>query len=213
MPVHAVFCDFKRMVCCLRGAAKAALGLSALVLVSFMASPVHARDKSFEPGRDQAKDADFAFDEEQTQWKEQQVELWAYPEDEDLLKVPEYSASANLVQFIDAKTLSVGEDGVVRYTVVLESATGVRNVSLEGLRCDSNEYRVYGYGTRDKKVRPLKSSAWKPLYKTKNKGFRKRLAENLICNGYGSPNSQERILEQLEHGDGVEDNYERFYGF
>ena len=40
-------------------------------------------------------------------------------------------------------SLTVGTDGVVRYTVVVTSPAGARNVNYEGIRCDTYEWRLY----------------------------------------------------------------------
>jgi hypothetical protein len=44
---------------------------------------------------------------------------------------------------IDPASLTVGSDGVVRYTVVITSPTGAHNVNYEGIRCDTFESRLY----------------------------------------------------------------------
>jgi len=44
---------------------------------------------------------------------------------------------------VDPGSLSVGSDGVVRYTVVITSPSGARNVNYEGIRCDTYEWRLY----------------------------------------------------------------------
>jgi hypothetical protein len=48
--------------------------------------------------------------------------------------------------FIEAGTLSVGADEIVRYVLIARSAGGVVNVSYEGLRCDNGEVRLYATG-------------------------------------------------------------------
>ena len=45
--------------------------------------------------------------------------------------------------FVDALSVSVDEEGVVRYVLVARSRDGVDNVSFEGMRCATNEYRIY----------------------------------------------------------------------
>jgi len=44
---------------------------------------------------------------------------------------------------IDPASVSVGNDGVVRYTVVITTPTGGRNVNYEGIRCETYEWRLY----------------------------------------------------------------------
>jgi len=68
--------------------------------------------------------------------------------------LPSLPLAANLVPFVvsgntpltfalDSKSLSVGDDGVVRYTVVVTSPSGAHNVNYEGIRCDTYEWRQY----------------------------------------------------------------------
>jgi hypothetical protein len=44
---------------------------------------------------------------------------------------------------IDPNSLSVGKDDVVRYTVVITSPDGARNVNYEGIHCAGFEWRLY----------------------------------------------------------------------
>jgi hypothetical protein len=76
-------------------------------------------------------------------WVENKVDqLPPLPQDHDLLP---FNVSQNTpLQFaIDAKSLSVGTDGVVRYTIVVTSPSGARNINYEGIRCDTYEWRLY----------------------------------------------------------------------
>ena len=56
------------------------------------------------------------------------------------------SSASSFTFFIDPQTLSVGADGVVRYTLVARSRSGAENVSYEGMRCENGTYRVYAIG-------------------------------------------------------------------
>lgn len=51
--------------------------------------------------------------------------------------------------YIDAASLSVGADGVVRYVLVARSPAGVDNVSFEGMRCRPGLVRIYALGRPD----------------------------------------------------------------
>ena len=79
---------------------------------------------------------------------------------EEAVVMPPFPRGAKLIEFpmadaggfrffIDGGTLSVGKDGVVRYTLVAQSPSGVRNVTYEGLRCQSAEQRLYATGRAD----------------------------------------------------------------
>ena len=50
--------------------------------------------------------------------------------------------------FVDAASLSVGNDRIVRYVLLARSPDGVESVTFEGIRCPS-EYRVYAVGRQD----------------------------------------------------------------
>jgi len=76
-------------------------------------------------------------------WKENTVDtLPPLPQAGDLLPF-DVSQNTPLKFFVDAKSLEVGADGVVRYTVVVTSPAGARNVIYEGIRCDTYEWRQY----------------------------------------------------------------------
>lgn len=76
-------------------------------------------------------------------WTENKVDaLPPLPQAGNLLPF-EVSQNTPLQFAVDPKALSVGSDGVVRYTVVVTSPSGARNVNYEGIRCDTYEWRLY----------------------------------------------------------------------
>ncbi|MFP3565777.1 CNP1-like family protein [Paraburkholderia sp. SIMBA_030] len=78
-----------------------------------------------------------------TNWVENKVDtLPPLPQDSNLLPF-EVSGNTPLQFSIDRNSVSVGSDGVVRYTVVVTSSSGARNVNYEGIRCDTYEWRLY----------------------------------------------------------------------
>lgn len=78
-----------------------------------------------------------------TNWVENKVDtLPPLPQDSNLLPF-EVSGNTPLQFSIDRNSVSVGSDGVVRYTVVVTSPSGARNVNYEGIRCDTYEWRLY----------------------------------------------------------------------
>ena len=81
-------------------------------------------------------------------------------ETEVVTQFPAFPQKANLLEFsvggvgefgffVDQTSLSVTSDGVVRYVLVARSPSGVENVSYEGLRCASVEFRRYAFGRPD----------------------------------------------------------------
>lgn len=88
------------------------------------------------------------FDEQKKSWQEIAVQLPAAPRSENLLPVY-VSPVATQTFAVDAESVSVGTDGVVRYTLVSSSEGGARNVSYEGIRCASYERKLYAFGRPD----------------------------------------------------------------
>jgi hypothetical protein len=67
-------------------------------------------------------------------WAELRVQLPAYPKVENLLPFDAGPASDNL-HYIDAPSIVVGKDNIVRYTLVIKSPQGAKNISYEGMQC------------------------------------------------------------------------------
>jgi hypothetical protein len=90
------------------------------------------------------KDADFHYLLDMpSNWTENKVDtLPPLPQPEDLLPF-NVSQNTPLHFTIDARSLTVGSDGVVRYAVVITSPSGARNVNYEGIRCDNYTWRLY----------------------------------------------------------------------
>jgi hypothetical protein len=76
---------------------------------------------------------------------EEAVALPAWPRERDLIEFF-VSAASDFRFFVDSGSVSVGKDGVVRYTLVARSSAGAQNVSYEGMRCESGEVRTYALG-------------------------------------------------------------------
>jgi hypothetical protein len=100
--------------------------------------------------------------DEVRKWQEAAVEFPAFPRQEDLLTFYVSAATDNRF-FVDGSTLSIGRDGVVRYVLVIEAAGGARNVTFEGLRCQTKERRLYASGRLDGTWSRSRNDEWKRL--------------------------------------------------
>jgi len=138
---------------------------------------------------------------EELPWQEGQTTIPDYPKDANLLEVSVDIAHKNYRHLIDSTSLSIGEDGVVRYTLALESRSGVRNVFFEGINCDTREYKRYAYGTSSKVMQRVRVPKWRFIINQGSGQFRYELYHFYLCNR-GSPlGSVEDILKQIRHGD------------
>ena len=64
---------------------------------------------------------------------------------------------------IDPQTLMVGEDGVVRYVVVMRNATGTVNAAYEGIRCFTRDVKTYARWTSQGAWSMLSNPPWRAL--------------------------------------------------
>ena len=137
---------------------------------------------------------DFEHDFEQDKaWVEVAAQLPAYPKTENLLPFAVSSATPHQ-HFIDAASISVSQDKVIRYTVVIEAAGGAKNVSFEGLRCDSGERRLYAYGHPDGTWSKARNVGWEGIKFRSLLSYQKALYEDYFCpNGIQVKDSQEAI--------------------
>ena len=103
--------------------------------------------------------ADSEEDQETKQWQEIEVQLPSAPL-EGGLQAFYVSAATDNKFFIDLTTLSVGSDGVVRYVLVIRTPSGGRNVTYEGMRCETRENRIYASGRRDGAWSKSRNSEW-----------------------------------------------------
>ena len=103
--------------------------------------------------------ADFEEDYESKQWQEVEVALPAAPKEASLQPFYVSAATSNRF-FIDISTLSVGSDGVVRYVLLVLSPEGGRNVTFEGMRCESRERRIYASGRQDGSWSKARKNEW-----------------------------------------------------
>lgn len=130
--------------------------------------------------------ADMGFlnfdDPDAPRWQEEETVLPALPRDESLR---EFHVS-ELTQhrfFIDGTTLTVGKDGVVRYVLVIRTRGGATNVSLEGIRCDSREFKIYATGLRDGSWSKSRRSEWRPIENKPANRHHAALSRDLFCPG------------------------------
>ena len=105
--------------------------------------------------------ADDGFDAEfeEKPWAEVEIQLPVFPEPENLIPF-RVGYRTDTQYLIDGNSLSVGVDSVIRYTLVVISAAGAKNISYEGLRCETAERRLYAFGRSDKTWSKARANQW-----------------------------------------------------
>lgn len=100
--------------------------------------------------------------EEEKKWVEQEVNLPGFPKTENLIEFDAGAASRNRY-YVDGSTLRVGEDGVVRYVVVVKTPGGATNVGFEGVRCNAKERKLYAFGHGNNTWTRSRNPDWQPI--------------------------------------------------
>lgn len=127
----------------------------------------------------QPEKSDWERRQEERTWREIETPPPAYPRAENLL--PFFvSAASDFSFFVDAASLSVGEDGVVRYVLVARSAQGAQSVSFEGIRCSTSEYRIYATGVGPGRWAPTRAS-WRAIDPRSVARWHNALAKEYFC--------------------------------
>jgi hypothetical protein len=124
---------------------------------------------------------EFDFDNEKP-WQELQAKIPAYPKTEEAIEFFVSAATDNKF-FIDPSSIEVGDDGVVRYTLIIRSSAGAMNISYEGIRCSSHEKKTYAFGSKGEWSRN-KYSRWTPIkYEDRNRQHH-MLYDDFFCPGF-----------------------------
>ena len=124
-------------------------------------------------------DFEHEFDQDKP-WVEVAAQLPPYPKTENLIPFNVSSATRNQ-HFVDAESISVGADNVIRYTVVIEAAGGAKNVSFEGMRCETGERRLYAYGHPDGTWSKARNAQWEDIKFRSLLSYHKALFEDHFC--------------------------------
>lgn len=129
-------------------------------------------------------------------WRELDSELPDWPREEDLLEVGSGGSGVPYRVYVDPASLTAGEDQIVRYTVVIVSPAGVRNVFYEGLHCGEKAYRRYAYGL-DGEWRELGDADWHTLDSNGMFAYRRSFYFDYMCNPSGPYLQAEEIIHKL----------------
>jgi len=123
--------------------ARAAL---ALLLAAGAAAAQNTNDPRDSVMRPAENATDWGREQRDRDWQRLDVQLPAYPKDENLIEFVAGPRFRSFRYFIDASSLTVGKDNLVMYALVARSPSGFANVTYEGMRCDNGSYRVLAFG-------------------------------------------------------------------
>lgn len=141
----------------------------------------HAHAAGYKGPRESALEDFGQFDESLVEkWKEVEAALPAYPEDRDLIAV-RLPVTYTVKAFIDEKSIFIGKDDIVRFTLVVETASGHRNVFFEGYDCETRSYKTYAFGTPERTFELAKKPSWERVPYYELNAFRFQLQRYYVC--------------------------------
>jgi hypothetical protein len=136
-------------------------------------------------------------DDEVKPWEEIQAELPPAPKDENLL--PFYVGPTATQKFaVDAKSISIGKDGVVRYTLVAVSPGGAKNISYEGIRCASYEKKIYALGRDDGTWGRSRRDQWEPIVRGNANRQHAALSADYFCSNLTVVGNEKDMINRLK---------------
>jgi hypothetical protein len=138
------------------------------------------------------------FDDADKPWQEIAIQLPAPPLAENLLPFP-VTATATQSFAIDAKSLTVGSDGVIRYTMVATSVAGARSISYEGIRCASYERKLYAFGQPDGSWSRSRRDQWERISSTGVNRHHAALAKDYFCQELMVAGTAEQMVERIRY--------------
>jgi len=139
------------------------------------------------------------------EWKETDVALPPLPAAGDLARIEAPLTGSGYDVYVDARNISRGRDGVMRYTVVVRTPGGASNTFHEGLRCETDEVRTYAFATRGAFSR-VDAEAWGTLASRGPRAYQDYLANVIMCdrNGFAwDPQQARDALNAQYTADGV----------
>ncbi len=144
--------------------------------------------------------ADLERDEGTGTWVELEVKLPLFPKTENLIAFDVSGATRNRF-YIDPQSLTVGSDGVVRYTLVIRGSGGGENISYEGIRCETREQKYYAFGRRDGTWSNARSNEWRYIeYKEANRQHGVLYADYLCLDRKRPIRSPAEAIQRFKYG-------------
>ena len=132
---------------------------------------------------------------------ETSVPLPAPPVDQNA--IPFYVGQSTLKFAIDPKSVSIGSDDVVRYTVIITSQSGARNVSFEGIRCQTKERKLYATLRISDNTWTRNMSkdedGWQVMNSLAANSYGRALANDYFCDGRTVAGSAEALVQRMRN--------------
>jgi hypothetical protein len=109
-----------------------------------------------------------------------------------------YVSPTTTLEFaVDAKSVSVTEEGIVRFVLVVTSQSGASNISYEGIRCSTGEKKLYAIGQTHGSWSVARKDVWDTII---DRGINRQhaaLAKDYFCETGMVVGKAEVIVDRL----------------
>ena len=110
----------------------------------------------------------------------------------------EVTGQTRLRYAVIPETLSLSEDGIVRYVMVVTSTSGASNVVFDALRCTTDESKTLARWSPSRQTWVVNSRAeWADVNDLKNRAAQV-LARGIFCQGNLTLGSRQAMLDELQ---------------
>lgn len=100
---------------------------------------------------------------------------------------------------IDPDSISVGGDGITRYSLLIRTA-GVDNVSFEGVRCATQEWKMYATGRDDGAWSRVPMPVWRRVEPSGLNAIRYTLYKEFVCERDGAvPRNSAAVVTKIKN--------------
>lgn len=137
-------------------------------------------------------------DPDKKEFVELEVKLPPFPQDSNLIPFEANAASSNRF-FIDGPSITVADDGTVRYTMVIKSPSGASNISYEAIRCETREQKLYAFGRRDGTWSNARTGDWRPIMAKGTYSTQNELHKNYFCPLGGAVRTAKDAVNRLKY--------------
>jgi hypothetical protein len=133
-----------------------------------------------------------------SEWAERPLQLPSLPEERNLAAFP-VSPAATARFLVDTSSLSFGDDGVWRFTLVIRTGGGAENISYEGIRCETSEKRLYATARGGGEWVPARNVNWSRIAESSLNRYHAALAKDYLCPPGARIPAQDEAIHLLRH--------------
>lgn len=144
-------------------------------------------------------DQEKPYDFEEKPWIESETALPEFPKPENLIEFSVGPTEHNRF-FVDGSTINIGTDGIVRYVLVLKTSGGASNVSLEGIRCDTRELKLFAVGRSDGTWSKIQNPQWQLIENKLINQHHAALSRDYLCPAGHAPRDAAEARAALRRG-------------